>query len=42
MDWKLKSFEELSKEELYQIVKLRIDVFIVEQDCPYHELDDMD
>lgn len=42
MEWKLKSYEELSKEELYRIIKLRIDVFIVEQNCPYQELDDMD
>lgn len=42
MEWKLKSYEELSKEELYRIIKLRIDVFIVEQNCPYHELDHLD
>ena len=38
----IKSFEELNKAELYQIVQLRIAVFIVEQDCPYPDLDDMD
>ena len=38
----IKSFEELNKTELYQIVQLRIAVFIVEQDCPYPDLDDMD
>ena len=38
----IKSFEELNKAELYQIIQLRIAVFIVEQDCPYPDLDDMD
>ena len=38
----IKSFEELNKTELYQIAQLRIAVFIVEQDCPYPDLDDMD
>ena len=38
----IKSFEELNKAELYQIIQLRTAVFIVEQDCPYPDLDDMD
>ena len=38
----IKSFKELNKAELYQIIQLRIAVFIVEQDCPYPDLDDMD
>ena len=38
----IKSFEELNKAELYQIIQLRIAVFIVEQDCPYPDLDGMD
>lgn len=37
-----KRFEELSNEELYEILKLRVDVFVVEQECPYPELDDLD
>lgn len=40
--WKIKTFEELSKDELYKILKERVNVFIVEQDCPYPELDDYD
>ena len=36
----IKSFEELNKTEFYQIVQLRIAVFIIEQDCPYPDLDD--
>ena len=37
-----KQFQDLSTEELYQIIKLRVDVFVVEQECPYPELDDQD
>ena len=38
----VKRYEELTKDELYALVKLRIAVFIVEQNCPYMELDDWD
>ena len=38
----IKSFSQLNTAELYQILKLRIDVFCVEQDCPYPDLDDLD
>ena len=37
-----KKFQELTTEELYGILKLRVDVFVVEQNCPYRELDDRD
>lgn len=42
LEIKIKPFSELSTMEFYQISKLRIDVFVVEQQCPYHELDDHD
>ncbi|TCT20330.1 ElaA protein [Melghiribacillus thermohalophilus] len=42
MTWNFKSFEELSKEELYAILKERVDVFVVEQACPYPEIDGYD
>ncbi|MBQ6512392.1 GNAT family N-acetyltransferase [Methanobrevibacter sp.] len=42
MDWKLKKFDELSVYELYEILKLRSEVFVVEQDCVYQDLDDKD
>ncbi|WP_174800856.1 GNAT family N-acetyltransferase [Martelella limonii] len=32
----------LTAGELYAILKLRVDVFVVEQDCPYPELDGKD
>ena len=38
----VKRFNELSTEELYRILKLRVSVFVVEQNCPYLELDDRD
>lgn len=33
---------ELTAKQLYDILKLRVDVFVVEQDCPYPELDGRD
>ncbi|WP_407411720.1 GNAT family N-acetyltransferase [Methanobrevibacter sp.] len=42
MDWFLKEFDELSLDELYEILKLRAEVFVVEQDCAYNDLDDKD
>jgi len=40
--YELKSFNELTKESLYQIMVLRQEVFIVEQDCPYLDADSKD
>ena len=37
-----KRFHELTTDELYRILKLRVAVFVVEQNCPYMELDDLD
>jgi len=42
VDWKLKKFDELSQEELYKIIKLRIEVFIIEQNCIYQDCDGKD
>ena len=36
---KTKTFEELTTEELYAILQLRTEVFVVEQDCVYQDLD---
>ncbi len=33
---------ELSGSEVYDILRLRVDVFVVEQNCPYHEVDGRD
>lgn len=40
--WQLKKFEQLELEELYQILKNRVDIFVVEQDCAYPEIDGID
>ena len=38
----VKKFHELSLDELWQIYKLRADVFIVEQNCAYQDIDEYD
>ena len=40
--WTCKSFRELSVAELYEIVRLRIAVFVVEQKCCYQDADGLD
>ncbi|WP_333862354.1 GNAT family N-acetyltransferase [Sphingobacterium sp.] len=42
LKWNLKKFDELSNKELYRILKLRMEVFVLEQECLYPELDDKD
>ena len=37
-----KIFSELNTEELYQILRLRSEVFVVEQDCIYQDIDNKD
>lgn len=38
----VKRFAELSAEELFEIYQLRVSVFVVEQQCPYQEVDAAD
>jgi len=40
--WKNKTFSQLNTNELYDLLKLRIDIFVVEQTCFYPDLDDHD
>ena len=40
--WTLKRFDELSARELYDLLRLRSEVFVVEQDCPYLDADGKD
>ena len=40
--WQIKSFETLTVSELYAILKLRSEVFVVEQNCVYLDLDGKD
>ena len=42
MQYIVKHFSELTTEELLEIYKLRVSVFVVEQKCPYQEVDDAD
>jgi ElaA protein len=39
MEFFVKKFDTLSLEELYRILQLRSEVFVVEQDCVYQDLD---
>ena len=39
MIFTIKRFSELSTTELYQILQLRSEVFVVEQDCVYQDVD---
>lgn len=42
MKWKCLSFEELTTTQLYQLLQLRSEVFVVEQDCVYQDIDGLD
>ncbi len=42
MQWQLLPFAELTLDTLYELMKLRVDIFVVEQNCPYPELDEKD
>ena len=42
MELKVKRFGEMTAEELYAVLKARVDVFVVEQQCPYPEIDGLD
>jgi ElaA protein len=42
IEYFIKAFTELNTTELYQILKLRNEVFIVEQNCVYQDIDDKD
>lgn len=42
LSWRVARFEELSLEGLYAILAARVAVFVVEQDCPYQDLDGLD
>ena len=39
MNWKIKRFEEMTTTELYEILRVRSEVFVVEQTCIYQDLD---
>ena len=39
MELTVKPFDQLTRDELYEILQVRTAVFIVEQNCPYQDLD---
>lgn len=42
LDIKIKPFDELTTNELYSLLQLRSEVFVVEQDCVYQDIDGKD
>lgn len=42
MQWFLKSFDEFTLDELYSMLRLRAEVFVVEQEAAYQDVDNKD
>lgn len=42
IEWSLKKFNKLTALEIYEILKLRSEVFVVEQNCIFLDMDDKD
>src|ERR1700694_5376235 len=42
IEWLLKKFDELTPRELYAALRLRNEVFVVEQHCVFQDADDQD
>lgn len=42
LNWQIKPYNDLNLNELYDIIALRLKVFVVEQDCVYQDLDGKD
>ena len=42
MNWEVKHYNELSLDEFHDLIQLRVEVFVVEQDCPYQDIDGKD
>lgn len=42
LSYTIKSFDELTNIELYAMLRLRSEIFVVEQNCPYLDLDNKD
>ena len=40
--WESKTWQELNKEELHEILRIRSKVFVVEQNCVYQDIDKKD
>jgi len=42
LDWRWYYWQQLDPDTLYALLRLRVDSFVVEQNCAYHELDGID
>lgn len=42
LQFTIKTFESISATEVYKILRLRSEVFVVEQDCVYQDIDNLD
>jgi len=42
INWTLKKFEDLTVHELYAVLRLRTEVFVVEQNCVFQDMDNKD
>ena len=42
LEIKIKTFDELQTQELYDLLQIRSEVFVVEQDCVYQDIDGKD
>ena len=42
LNWTIKPYDELTLTELYELLRLRVEVFVVEQNCPFQDLDGQD
>ena len=42
LDYRLYTFERMTNLQLYRLLQLRQEVFVVEQECPYLDCDDID
>ena len=42
LSWEIKNFEELSLSELYEVMRIRAEIFVKEQNCAYNDLDNKD
>lgn len=42
LTWKIEKLDQLSPKEVHDMLKIRVDVFVVEQECAYPELDGKD
>ncbi len=42
LEWQIKPYNDLTLNELHDLIALRVKIFVVEQDCPYQDLDGRD